>query len=110
MSDDNMPGLEIMLKAEGKQVEAKLQAHVSNNRILGMRVTVVTGPSGSYREHGILNFLEKHLPLGGLPADGKILARCIRARKDGQCSTVWLVEGIHRVHPRWWGFNGGSNQ
>ena len=66
-----MPGFEIMFKAEGKQVEAKLQAYVSKKKILGMRVTVVTGPSGSYRANGILNFLEKHVPPGGLPADGK---------------------------------------
>ena len=71
ISDDNMPGFEIMFKAEGKQVEAKLQAYVSKKKILGMRVTVVTGPSGSYRENGILNFLEKHMPPGGLAADGK---------------------------------------
>ena len=60
-----------MFKAEGKQVEASLQAYVSQKQLLGMRVTVVTGPIGSHRENGILNFLEKHLPLGGLPADGK---------------------------------------
>ena len=71
ISDDNMPGFEIMFKAEGKQVEASLQAYVSQKQILGMRVTVVTGPSGSYREDDILTFLEKHLPPGGLPADGK---------------------------------------
>ena len=111
ISDDNMPGFEIMFKAEGKQVEAKLQAYVSKKNIMGMRVTVVTGPSGSYRENDILNFLEKHMPpLGAWPPMGNFLARCIRARSDGQCSTVWLVEGIHRGHPRWWGFIGGSNQ
>ena len=71
ISAHNMPGFEIMFKAEGKQVEAKLQAYVSKKKILGMRVTVVTGPSGSYRENVILNVLEKHLPPGGLPADGK---------------------------------------
>ena len=65
ISDDNMPGFEIMFKAEGKQVEAKLQAYVLKKKILGMRVTVVTGPSGSYRENDILNFLEKHLPPWG---------------------------------------------
>ena len=71
ISGNNMPGFEIMFKAEGKQVEFKLQAYVSKKKSPGMRVTVDTGPSGSYREHGILNFLEKHLPLGGLPAYGK---------------------------------------
>ena len=65
ISDDNMPGFEIMFKAEGKQVEPKLQAYVAKKQIMGMRVTVVTGPSGSYRENDILNFLEKHLPPWG---------------------------------------------
>ena len=71
ISDENMPGFEIMFKAEGRQVEAKLQAYVSKKKILGMRVTVVTGPSGPYREKCILNVLEMHLPPGGLAADGK---------------------------------------
>ena len=111
ISDDNMPGFEIMFKAEGKQVEAKLQAYVLAKGLRGIRVTVVTGPSGSYRENDILNFLEKHVPpLGACPPMGNVLARCIRARSDGQCSTVWLVEGIHSIYPRWWGFHGVSNQ
>ena len=65
ISDDNMPGFEIMFKAEGKQVESKLQAYVAKKQIMGMRVTVVTGPSGSYRENDILKFLEKHMPPRG---------------------------------------------
>ena len=69
---NKLPGFELMCKAEGKIKEAKLQAYVSKKKILGMRVTVVTGPSGSYRENDILNFLEEHLPPGGLPADGKL--------------------------------------
>ena len=40
ISDDNMPGFEIMFKAEGEQVEAKLQAYVSKKKILGMRVII----------------------------------------------------------------------
>ena len=91
ISDDNMPGFEIMFKAEGKQVEAKLQAYVSKKKILGMRVTVVTGASGSYRDNDIVNVLENHFPLGTCPPMGNVLARCIRARSDGQCLTVWLV-------------------
>ena len=35
ISDDNMPGFEIMFKAEGKQVEAKLQAYVLAKGIFG---------------------------------------------------------------------------
>ena len=33
ISHDNMPGFEIMFKAEGKHVEAKLQAHVLKKKI-----------------------------------------------------------------------------
>ena len=57
-------------------MEAKLQAYVSKKKILGMRGTVVTGPSGSYREDDILNFQEKHLPpLGTCPLMGNAIAR-----------------------------------
>ena len=38
----------------------KLQAYVVSKG-LPFKVSVVTGPSGSYREHDILNFLEKWL-------------------------------------------------
>ena len=41
-------------------LEARLQRFVAEKN-LPLRVTVVTGPSGSYREHDILNFLERHL-------------------------------------------------
>ena len=41
ISDDNMPGFETMWKAEGKKVEAKLQAHVQAKGLCGMKVTVV---------------------------------------------------------------------
>jgi hypothetical protein len=49
-----------MMKAEGKQLEAKLQAYVAQKG-LPFLVTVVTGPSGSYKEADILNFFEQHL-------------------------------------------------
>ena len=55
-----LPGFELMFKAEGKVLEAKLQAHVASQG-LSFKVSVVTGPSGSYREHDILDFLEKWL-------------------------------------------------
>ena len=41
----------------GKVKEARLQAYVVSKG-LPFKVSVVTGPSGSYREHDILNFLE----------------------------------------------------
>ena len=56
-----LPGFELMFRADGKQVEDKLQQHLFGKPSLPFRVTVVTGPSGSYKEEDILNFLEKHL-------------------------------------------------
>ena len=55
-----LPGFEMMFKAEGHTVEKKLQAYVLS---LGLpfKVTVVTGPSGSYREEHIIAFFDKHL-------------------------------------------------
>ena len=55
-----LPGFELMFKVEGKVKEARLQAYVVSKG-LPFKVSVVTGPSGSYREHGILIFLEKRL-------------------------------------------------
>ena len=49
-----------MFKAEGKVKEAKLRAYVLDKK-LPFKVSVVTGPSGSYREHDILDFLDKWL-------------------------------------------------
>ena len=54
-----------MFKAGGKVKEAILQAYVAPTG-LPFKVSVVTGPSGSHREHDILDFLEKWLlPWGG---------------------------------------------
>ena len=55
-----LPGFEVMFKAEGKVKEAKLRAYVLDKK-LPFKVSVVTGPSGSYREHDILDFLDKWL-------------------------------------------------
>ena len=55
-----LPGFEIMFKAEGKAKEAKLRAYVVAQG-LPFKISVVTGPSGSYREHDILEFLDKWL-------------------------------------------------
>ena len=51
-----VPGCELMFKADGKQLEGKLKAYVES-RHLPFKFSVVTGPSGSYREHDILNHL-----------------------------------------------------
>ena len=55
-----LPGFELMFKANGDKVESGLQAHVAAKG-LHFPVTVVTGPSGSYREEDILNFFDMHL-------------------------------------------------
>ena len=49
-----------MFQAEGHQLEGELQSYVFAKG-LRFRVTVVTGPKGSYREEHILNFFEQHL-------------------------------------------------
>ena len=53
-----LPGFELMFRADGKIKEGKLSAYVASKG-LPFKVSVVTGPSGSYREHDIINFLEK---------------------------------------------------
>jgi len=55
-----LPGFELMFKAEGKVKEARLQTYVVSKG-LPFKVSVVTGPSGSYREHDILICLEQWL-------------------------------------------------
>ena len=57
---EELPGFDLMFKAEGKVKEAKLQAYV-REKGLPFKISVVTGPSGSYKEHDILNFLDKWL-------------------------------------------------
>ena len=55
-----IPGLEIMFKADGDKLEARLQGYI---RACGYPtwLSVVTGPKGSYREEHVLSFLETHL-------------------------------------------------
>ena len=67
-------GFELMFKAEGKVKEGKLQAHVASKGLLPFKVSVVTGPSGSYREHDILDFLDKWLLPWGQGREWEIFA------------------------------------
>lgn len=53
------PGLELMFKAAGDQLEAKLQTYAERLRLPWL--SVVTGPKGSYREEHVLAFLERFL-------------------------------------------------
>ena len=77
-----VPGFEIMFRADGKQVEAKLAAYVYSKG-LPFRVTVVTGPSGSYKESDILNFLENtHIRVGAWQKMGALFSRRLRPWAD----------------------------
>ena len=58
INSGQLPGFEATFKASGNIKAKKLQDHVD---ILGakFKISVVTGPSGSYREEDILRFLTK---------------------------------------------------
>ena len=58
INSGQLPGFEVMFKAAGNIKAQRLQDHAN---LLGVpfKVSVVTGPSGSYREDDIINFLEK---------------------------------------------------
>ena len=64
-----LPGFELMFQAEGHMLEEQLEMYVFAKG-LPFKVTVVTGPKGSYREEHMLNFLEKHLEKWGLAGGG----------------------------------------
>ena len=75
-----LPGFELMFKAEGKIKEGKLSDYVASKR-LPFKVSVATGPSGSYRELDIINFFEKRLlPWGPGRQWEFLLVECIRSR------------------------------
>ena len=56
--NQELPGFELMFKAEGKIKEARLSAYAASKKV-PFKVSVVTGPGGSYKQHDILNVLEK---------------------------------------------------
>lgn len=56
-----LPGCELMFKADGHELELRLRAHI-RGRGYGHWLTVCTSPKASYREEHVLNFLEAHLP------------------------------------------------
>ena len=59
---DDLPYVEPMYKYDGDVVKERLQRYI---RSCGYPkwLSVTTSPSGSYREHHILDFLETHLPV-----------------------------------------------
>ena len=69
--EEEFPGFEFMFKCEGKAKRLKLQEFLAT-KDLPFKVSVVTGPSGSYREHDVLNFLGKWLNLWGQTESGEI--------------------------------------
>ena len=57
-----LPYAECMYRYAGDKVKTRLQAHI-RSRGYPSWLSVTTSPSGSYREHDILDFLECHVPL-----------------------------------------------
>ncbi len=53
-----IPPLELMFKADGERLEARLQGFLPT---WAPWLTVVTSPRGSYREEHVLRYLERHL-------------------------------------------------
>ena len=58
INSGELPGFECMFKATGNIKAQRLQDHVTLLSV-PFKVSVVTGPSGSYREDDIIKFLEK---------------------------------------------------
>ena len=98
-------------------MEAKLQAYVSKKKILGMRVFI----RGNGAERLIPKIRHSNLPGEAFAPWGPacrwetfLLDEGLRFGFVGfgwlRASMFLLVEGIHRVHPRWWGFNGHTKQ
>jgi len=54
-----LPPLELMFKAKGHTLEDRLQAHIP---AWAPWLTVATSASGSYKEHNLLDYLDKVLP------------------------------------------------
>ena len=52
------PSLELMFKAQGCELEGRLQAFIPAD---APWLTVVTSPRGSYREEHVLAYMERHL-------------------------------------------------
>ena len=55
-----LPGFEIMFKATGHRKEKKLQEYAASLEV-PYKLSVVTGPSGSYKEHDLIAMQEKWL-------------------------------------------------
>ena len=53
-----LPGIEIMFKAQGKRKEAILQTYAKSLKP-PFKLSVVTGPSGSYKEHDLLTMQDQ---------------------------------------------------
>ena len=58
------PYVEVMLKADGEQLELRLRQYI-RGRGYDDWLSVATSPKGSYREEDVLNFLDRHLPAWG---------------------------------------------
>ena len=65
-----------MFEFAGSKKQVELQAHVDHKN-LSFKVSVVTGPSGSYKEEDMIAFLEKWLEPWGPGREWEILALLI---------------------------------
>jgi hypothetical protein len=55
------PYCEFCFKADGERTELRLREYI-RSRGYGPWVSVITSTKGSYRNHDVLNFLDRHLP------------------------------------------------
>ena len=67
-----LPGFELMFRFDGSKKQAELQAYVDSLK-LPFKVSVVTGPSGSYKEEDIIAFLELWLEPWGPGREWEIM-------------------------------------
>ena len=66
---DGPPHVEFVFKADGKELEAKLQAHVRGRG--WKNAPVQTSPKGSYRTPDVLRYLDACLPRMPAPGDAR---------------------------------------
>ena len=96
-----IPPLECMFKADGENLERKLQADIRNIHGDGVPwLSVVTGPKASYREVHILNYLDRHLEPWGPGRQWRILfCDCFAPHMtDNVRRLAWLKGYILIIH------------
>ena len=95
-----LPVFELMFKFEGNDKASELRAYVARKN-LPFKVSVVTGPSGSYKEHDILNFLDVFLTPWGPGRQWEIILLDVYApgltdnvqRRCWHCGYICITHG-----------------